>query len=228
MATNTSERPRERAVPLGKMGELSSLIFARLGDTTVVVAIAAGLLFLMACAGEPGATGAQGEAGAQGPEGAQGAQGETGARGPKDERGPQGERGPEGPEGPQGPRGLAGSQGAQGPAGERGPQGETGLQGPQGEPGKVHANNVIVIPLPEEFQIIGTKGTHTFTLKNAGTDTPYYETDDWRLYPPHIINPARSGGNCAPMEWALIYLPTNGTYSCGTDRQQVAFGVELR
>ena len=73
--------------------------------------------------------------------------------------------------GPMGPQGEVGPMGPEGPQGG----GDPGPQGPQGEPGDVHANTVVLIPLPEEYEIEGVNGTYTFTLMNANTDRPYYE-----------------------------------------------------
>ena len=151
--------------------------------------------------------------GEQGPQGETGPQGEVGPGG----SGPQGEQGRVGEPGPQGPQGEPGRSG---PQGEQGRVGEPGPLGPPGEPGRVHANSVVLIPLPESFQIPGLERTYTFTLKDAATAEPYYEVtprvggDTWLLYPPHAHNTIRSRSlRCAPEEW---FAKTQNEHSCGS------------
>ena len=176
----------------------------RLFLTTIAASL---LVFALAC------TGPVGPAGPPGPEGAMGEQGPQGEVGPGGS-GPQGEQGRVGEPGPQGTQGERGRSGPQGEVGEPGPL------GPPGEPGRVHANSVVLIPLPESFQIPGLERTYTFTLKDAATAEPYYEVtprvgeDTWLLYPPHAHNAIRSGSlRCAPEEW---YAKTRNEHSCGS------------
>ena len=151
----------------------------RLLLTAVVVPM---LVLSLACAGPVGPEGSMGPVGPQGEQGEVGPQGPPGKEGPMGPTGPMGPEGPQGSQGEQGDVGPMGRRGEVGPLGPQGPQGEegdSGPRGPQGEPGKTHANSVIVIPLPERFQVIGTQGTHAFLLNTSYGDKPYYELDDW-------------------------------------------------
>ena len=200
---------------------------------TLVATLFILLVTLAACvegpAGPPGPQGERGDAGEPGP------MGETGPRGPA---GPSGSMGPEGPQGSQGEQGVVGPMGPKGevgPMGPEGPQGEgdPGPQGPQGEPGRVHANSVVLIPLPEAFTVEGLEDTYTFTLKAADTTEPYYDTEGlWQLYPPHMTNPirssfvARSQGSDGCAEEAWFATTPNGHFgACGEDRERLALNV---
>ena len=200
--------------------------------------------------GEQGVQGERGERGLQGPQGEQGIQGEkgdVGARGAGDpglkgdkggqgEAGPPGETGPEGARGPQGETGERGPMGAVGPTGprgdvgEKGDKGEMGEQGPQGEPGRVHSNSVVIIPLPETYELEGDKGTYTFTLEDAASDDPYYSisSSTWRLYPPHTKNPTRvsSSYQCPAESWFGIKGTSRLSPStCGHERENVSLFI---
>ena len=126
--------------------------------------------------------------------------------------------------------GPMGRQGEVGPMGPEGPQGgaDPGPQGPQGEPGDVHANTVVLIPLPEEYEIEGVNGTYTFTLMNANTDRPYYEVEPggFTMHPPHMSNPIRTGeaGWCPLTVWFAV-RSDDGYKSCGYSREVMSHGV---
>ena len=183
------------------------------------------LIAISACAGPIGETGPQGIQGIQGPKGDQG---QVGPQGPPGESGPMGPTGPQGSEGEQGGVGPQGSQGGVGPMGPTGPRGEgdPGPQGPQGEPGRVHANTVVLIPLPERYEVEGEHDTYVFTLMNADTDIPHYQVEPgpWRIYPPHTSNPIRgSGAECEPESW-FADTP-DGRESCGAGRHNMSNSV---
>ena len=182
--------------------------------------------------GEEGPQGEQGDRGSAGPQGGRGPAGPQGERGPQGSEGPQGVTGARGPQGETGPRGLQGEVGPQGVTGARGPQGEVGprgLQGevgPQGERGEAgHANSVVVIPLPERFEVRGLEGIYVFTLVDAATDEPYYEVQpsSWRLFPPHMDNPIRNLTlNCAKGSWLGMNREENHSLCGWSGREQTA------
>ena len=202
-------------------------MLARFTQFLILVAL---VIAVSACAGPIGEIGPQGPQGIQGPEGnqgevgPQGPPGEGGAMGPMGPTGPQGSQGEQGGVGPMGPQGEGGPMGPTGPRGE----GDPGPQGPQGEPGRVHANTVVLIPLPGEYEMEGVNGTYTFTLINADTDTPHYEVEPgaWRIYPPHTSNAIRgASANCEAESW-MADTPTRFS-SCGSSRRQMSNSVIL-
>ena len=180
---------------------------------------------------EQGPQGVQGDQGPKGDKGEPGTQGIQGERGPTGAQGPSGETGPKGDEGPRGagdpgPQGEVGSRGATGSSGPQGEQGLKGDTGEKGDPGEVHANTVVLIPLPEQYQIEGTEATYTFTLMDADTDKPYYEVrpSEYRLHPPHLNNPAKSLSTFCPDEaWlARTHEPGGGSWMCGYSREWIS------
>lgn len=193
--------------------------------------------------GSQGDTGAQGEHGVQGPQGGlgpQGEQGEAGIQGKKGDKGDTGIQGKKGDKGDtgqgvagdrgqKGDKGNEGDLGARGPRGIKGDKGESGEQGPEGEPGKVHANGVVVIPLPETFSLVGEKREYVFTLNVADESNLHYEIDQttWRLYPPHVANPLRSGGHCDAGSWVGAKRTSYGYDStCGSGgRERIAYST---
>ena len=182
------------------------------------------IVVALACAspmGPEGPMGSQGPQGAQGGSGPMGQQGEVGPMGPE---GPQGSQGAQGGVGPMGPKGEVGPIGPEGPQGE----GDPGPQGPQGEPGRVHANTVVLIPLPERYEVEGEQTTYVFSLMNADTATPHYEVTPgaWRIYPPHTSNAIRGAlAECEPESW---YADTaDGSKSCGSGRYNMSNSVIL-
>lgn len=204
---------------MGKPSTLSSPLF--------LTAVAAALLVLsLACSGPMGSEGPMGPMGPQGEKGDAGPQGPPGEEGPMGgvgPAGPQGSQGEQGGIGPMGPKGEVGPMGPDGPQG-KGDPGPQGPQGPQGEPGRVHANSVVVIPLPEVFTVAGREDTYTFTLENADTAEPYYAVapGGWLLYPPHMANPVRSRIDCAAESWFASTEVPVPTASCGEGREDLA------
>ena len=190
--------------------------------------------------GEQGLTGEKGDIGAAGAVGPMGDQGPMGGiPGPVGPRGPQGDGGPTGPEGARGATGLqgnrgspgaegaAGSTGERGLPGDKGEKGDAGLQGPQGEPGQVHSNSVVVIPLPEKYEIEGIEDTYTFTLMDADTAEPYYDVSPgpWQIYPPHMSNPIRTRSlQCSPESW-FASTRGGGRSACDAERERLSRSV---
>ena len=88
--------------------------------------------------------------------------------------------------------GPTGSQGERGPRGVRREVGKKGTRD-NSEPGDVRANSVVLIPLPEQYEMKGVNATLTFTLMYAHTDRPYYEVTPslYRMYPPPMDIPSR-------------------------------------
>lgn len=191
--------------------------------------------------GDRGPQGIQGMQGEEGPKGDRGA-GDPGPQGEKGERGGPGETGPSAPgpqgvqgeQGPQGVQGERGLQGERGPRGVKGEVGEKGDTGRQGEPGEVHANSVVLIPLPEQYELKGVEATLTFTLMNAHTDRPYYEVtpSPYKMYPPHADNPLRSINNrtqCPDETWiARTHEPGGGSWICGYSRETLSYSILRR
>ena len=209
-------------------------MLSRAGTLILLVAVLGIALACTGPVGPAGPTGPQGAMGEQGLQGEKGTQGEVGPGG----SGPQGEPGPQGEQGEPGPQGV-GEPGTQGEPGQPGTQGvgEPGPQGPQGEPGRVHANSVVLIPLPESFEVEGDERTYAFTLEDAATAEVYYTIDHrsgWRLYPPHMNRRAQLdslpsetrssiGVECPSESWLAVRgIPGGSRSGCGADREEFA------
>ena len=114
----------------------------------------------------------------------------------------------------------------------------------------MHANGVVVIPLPEVFTVKAADAltmedvarlkdeeiekTYTFTLQAADTTDPYYDVTQndvprvlWELYPPHKTNPIKGGDSidCAQESWFARSTPNGWYSSCGDNRDRMARNI---